>query len=274
MAVVDRLQQAGHQRLSRGGIRDSGSIQRPRTPSSALAGPSTSRAARRSRTSSPAGRCGPSGYGSRTIRTVAPRDVAERRSSRRVLRPCQRTRPGVVDPRAAGGHASAGMKNIPTVAIVPLDRSGHVIATTQSTTPPTVPPSLTWMAPNAVTRSWPLSLGTVPYHHPGYHGRTDPGPGVCELAQSGLPALHPQWGHTIAWISPVHDALGEVFVSCIDAAYYLHGWPLQVAVLLDGHRRGRFCAQFPARGRPRSSRTSSASPPGNFQPPRSPGTSV
>ena len=137
------------------------------------------------------------------------------------------------------------MKNIPTVAIVPLDRSGHVIATTQSTTPPTVPPPLTWMAPNAVTRSWPLSLGTVPYHHPGYHGRTDPGPGVCELAQSGLPALHAQWGHTIAWISPVHDALGEVFVSCIDAAYYLHGWPLQVAVLLDGHRPGQILRSIP-----------------------------
>ena len=145
------------------------------------------------------------------------------------------------------GKPPPGMKNIPTIAILPLARSGQVIAT-QLTTPPDdtyEPPPLTWMAPDAVTRWWPLPGLPVPYHHPGYHGRTHPGPGVCELAQHGLPALHAQFGHTIAWISPVHDALGEVFVSCIDAEYYLHGWPLQVAVLLDGRQPGQVLGPIP-----------------------------
>lgn len=127
----------------------------------------------------------------------------------------------------------------------PLDRFGRVIATQVTAPPPPGPPTLTWMAPNAVTRWWPLPFGTVPYHHRGYHGRTHPGPGVCELAQHGLPALHAQWGHTVAWISPVHDALGEVFLSCIDAAYYLHGSPFDVAVLLDGHRPGQVLGPIP-----------------------------
>ena len=148
--------------------------------------------------------------------------------------------PSPVGP-SPGKHPSR-MKNIPTIR--PLDRSGRVIAT-QLTTPPNEGPPLTWMAPDAVTRWWPLPFGTVPYHHPGYHGRTHPGPGVCELAQHGLPALHAQWGHTVAWISPVHDALGEVFLSCIDAAYYLHGWPFDVAVLLDGRQPGQVLGPIP-----------------------------
>ncbi len=135
---------------------------------------------------------------------------------------------------------------LPAGPFVPLDRSGQVIATHNVFPPPSeAPPDLTWMAPDAVTRWWPLPFGGVPYHHPGYHGRTHPGPGVCELAQHGLPALHAQWGHTVPWISPVHDALGEVFLSCIFAAYYLHGWPFDVAVLVDGHHPGRVLGPIP-----------------------------
>jgi hypothetical protein len=129
---------------------------------------------------------------------------------------------------------------------VPLDRSGQVIATRDQFPPPSqAPPYVTWMAPDAVTRWWPLPFGTVPYHAPGYHGRTHPGPGVCELAQHGLPALHAQWGHTVPWISPVHDGLGQVFLSCIDAAYYLRGWPVDVAVLVDGHQPGQVLGPIP-----------------------------
>jgi hypothetical protein len=149
--------------------------------------------------------------------------------------------PGIPAGPPPGKHPPR-MNNIPT--LLPLDRSGQVIATTQPT-PPDEPPPLTWIAPDAVTRWWPLPGFTVPYHHPGYHGRTHPGPGVCELAQHGLPALHAEFGHTIATISPVHDALGEVFLSCIDAGYYLHGWPLNVAVLLDGHRPGQVLGPIP-----------------------------
>src|SRR5579872_3860091 len=118
--------------------------------------------------------------------------------------------PGLPGP-PPGTPQPPSMKNVPT--LLALDRSGRVIAT-QLREPPPGPPILTWMAADAVTRWWPLPFGTVPYHHPGYHGRTRPGPGVCELAQHGLPALHAQWGHTVPWISPIHDALGEVFLSC------------------------------------------------------------
>jgi hypothetical protein len=136
---------------------------------------------------------------------------------------------------------------VPATAILPLDRSGQVIGIAPQPTGPPPPGSLplTWMAPNAVTRWWPLPGFTVPYHHPGYHGRTHPGPGVCELAQHGLPALHAEFGHTIATISPDPDALGQVFVSCIDTEYYLHGWPLQAGVLLDGRQPGQVLRPIP-----------------------------
>ena len=101
------------------------------------------------------------------------------------------------------------------------------------------------MAPDALSRWWPLGEFTVPYQGPGYHAPTRPRPGVCELAQHGLPALHAQFGHTIAWIAPVPDALGEVFLSCVDTEYWMDGWPLQAAVLLDGHRPGQVLGPIP-----------------------------
>ena len=100
-----------------------------------------------------------------------------------------------------------------------------------------------WEAPDRLTRWWPLRF-PVPS---GFY-RTHPGPGVCELAQHGLPALHAQFGATITWISPVKDALGEVFLSCIDVGYYLDGWPLLVGVLLDGHRPGQVLGPIPGAG--------------------------
>ena len=106
-------------------------------------------------------------------------------------------------------------------------------------------PPLTWMAPDALSRWWPLGEFTVPYQGPGYHAPTRPRPGVCELAQHGLPALHAQFGHTIAWIAPVPDALGEVFLSCVDTEYWMDGWPLQAGVLLDGHRPGQVLGPIP-----------------------------
>jgi hypothetical protein len=135
-------------------------------------------------------------------------------------------------------------KNVLVVAVEPLARSGKAIPA-QFTPQPNGPPPLTWMAPDAVSHWWPLGEFTVPYQGPGYHAPTRPRPGVCELAQHGLPALHVQFGHTIAWIAPVPDALGEVFLSCVDAEYYMDGWPLQAAVLLDGHRPGRVLGPIP-----------------------------
>jgi hypothetical protein len=142
------------------------------------------------------------------------------------------------------GKLPPGMKN--ALLVVPLARSGRVITTQFKRDDGSYEPLYsTWMAPNASTRWWPLNGIPMPYHGAGYHQPTHPGPGICELAQHGLPALHAQFGETIAWITPVKDALGEVFLSCIDAAYYLHGWPIQVAVLLDGHRPGQVLGPIP-----------------------------
>jgi hypothetical protein len=168
--------------------------------------------------------------GSRTIRTVSSRDLP-------------------TGDRAAVFFIPA-KNNISTIAILPLDHSGQVIATrplppTTRFTPPYGSLPLTWMAPDAVTRWWPLLGLAVPYHHPGHHGRTHPGPGVCELAQHGFPALHAEFGHTIATISPDPDALGQLFVSCVDTEYYLHGWPLQAGVLLDGRQPGQVLRPIP-----------------------------
>jgi hypothetical protein len=138
--------------------------------------------------------------------------------------------------------AAPSVKNVPT--LVPLDRFGRVIHTQVRASTP-IPPTLTWMASDAVRRTWPLPGFAVPYQG----APTRPTPGVCQLAQHGLHALHVQFGHTIAWISPVHDDLGEVFLSCVDAEYYLDGWPLQAAVLVDGQRPGRVLGPIPG-GRP------------------------
>ena len=137
-----------------------------------------------------------------------------------------------------------GMKNVLVVPVEPLARSGQAIPT-HFTPYPDGPPPVTWMAPDAESRWWPLGDFTVPHQGPGYHAPTRPRPGVCELAQRGLPALHVQFGHTIASIAPAPDALGEVFLSCVDTEYWMDGWPLQAAVLLDGHRPGQVLGPIP-----------------------------
>jgi hypothetical protein len=142
------------------------------------------------------------------------------------------------------GKHPPGMKNVVIVPVVPLARSGQVVPG-HFTPSPDGPPPVTWMATDALSRWWPLWGFTVPYQGPGYHAPARPRPGVCELAQHGLPALHAQFGHTIAWISPVPGALGEVFLSCVDTEYWMDGWPLQAGVLLDGHRPGQVLGPIP-----------------------------
>ena len=179
--------------------------------------------------------------GSRTIRSVSSRSLPVGDRAAVFFVPAKGPVPALLMP----GFPAPRMKNMPAVTIVPLDRFGRVIASTQCGPPPAEAQPLTWMAPDAVRRWWPLRGFTVPYQGPGYHAPTRPRPGVCELAQHGLPALHVQFGHTVAWISPVNDALGEVFLSCVDAEYYLDGWPLQAGVLLDGHRPGQVLGPIP-----------------------------
>ena len=186
--------------------------------------------------------------GSRTIRTITSAALPSGDRAAVFFVPATGPAPVVFIPGLPTGPPPGkhppGMNNIHTIRIVPLDRSGQVIATSSCIAPSQAPP-VTWLAPDAVRRWWPLNGFTVPYQGPGYHAPPRPRPGVCELAQHGLPALHVQFGHTVAWISPVNGALGEVFLSCVDAEYYLDGWPLQVGVLLDGHRPGQVLGPIP-----------------------------
>jgi hypothetical protein len=46
-------------------------------------------------------------------------------------------------------------------------------------------------------------------------------------------------------ITDVTNSEGEVFLSCIDTEYYLHGWPLEVAVLLDAAQPGKVLGAIP-----------------------------
>jgi hypothetical protein len=123
---------------------------------------------------------------------------------------------------------------IPTLAVLPLDREGNVIAT-RFTPPDGSFPSF-WQAPSAVTRN---------NHQAPYHGPSHPLPGVCELAQHGLRGLTPEWGHVIRKISPASDSEGTLFLACIDTHYYFRGWPLVAAILLDGRHPGRVLGSIP-----------------------------
>lgn len=119
-------------------------------------------------------------------------------------------------------------RRIRAAALVPLDAAGQVIPVRPSNQDE-FPSTAFWQAPSAVTPT---------IHEPPYHGPTHPGPGACELGQSRLPGLTPEWGHTLARITPITGAQGELLLSCIDTHYYLHGWPLTAAVLLNAQHPG------------------------------------
>jgi hypothetical protein len=180
--------------------------------------------------------------GSRTIRTFTSRALPVGDRAAVFFIPAKGPLPVYLIPGLPTGpprrKLPPGMKILPTGSIVPLDSSGRVIASARCRPPQ--PRTLPWEAPDRSSRWWPLMF-PVPS---GFY-RPRPGPGVCELAQHDLPALHPQWGDTLLSISPVKDALGEVFLSCIDVGYYLDGWPLLVGVLLDGHRPGQVLGPIP-----------------------------
>ena len=78
-----------------------------------------------------------------------------------------------------------------------------------------------------------------------------PGPAVtasgpCTLTAPGLPGARKQWSHLAAPIRPFPEQLvGRAFSSCVDVEYYLHGWPLDAAVLLDAAQPGSLPAAIP-----------------------------
>jgi hypothetical protein len=121
------------------------------------------------------------------------------------------------------------------VRLVALDSAGHVIPT-RIPSPPAFETTRFWQAPGAVGPN---------NHQPPYHGPNHPLPGACELSQHGLPGLTPAFGHVIRRIVPASSAEGEVFLSCIDTEYYLHGWPLEVGVLLDAVQPGKTLGGIP-----------------------------
>jgi hypothetical protein len=55
----------------------------------------------------------------------------------------------------------------------------------------------------------------------------------------------PEFGHVVSHIRAVTGSEGEVFVSCIDTEYYLRGWPLDVAVLVDAAAPGQVLGPIP-----------------------------
>ncbi len=81
--------------------------------------------------------------------------------------------------------------------------------------------------------------------------RPRPGPAVtasgpCTLTAPGLPGAREQWSHLAAPVRPYPEQLvGRAFFSCVDVEYYLHGWPLDAAVLLDAAHPGSLPAAIP-----------------------------
>jgi hypothetical protein len=62
--------------------------------------------------------------------------------------------------------------------------------------------------------------------------------GSCQLARHGLPGLVAHWGHVTDRIRAVSSARGTAFLSCLSTEYYLDGWGMTVAVLLNAQHPG------------------------------------
>lgn len=70
--------------------------------------------------------------------------------------------------------------------------------------------------------------------------------GRCLLSAPALPGLSERWSHVAGAIAPYPGAIvGRAFFSCIDTEYYLHGWPLDAAILLDAAHPGAVPAAIP-----------------------------
>ena len=138
--------------------------------------------------------------------------------------------------RLPGRSPRLRSSSIATTAVLPLDSAGHVLPTTFASDSGYVRGWSFWQAPSAVTPR---------IHEAPYHGRTRPRPGICELGQQGLGALRAQWGSTTTSLAAVTDYVGELFLSCVSTEYYLHGWPITAAVLLDAGHPGAALGPIP-----------------------------
>jgi len=73
-----------------------------------------------------------------------------------------------------------------------------------------------------------------------------PPAGPCQLRAVGPSGLVPQWGHVATTVRPFPGhVIGRAFFSCVDTEYYLQGWPLDAAILLDAAHPGSPPAAIP-----------------------------
>lgn len=71
-------------------------------------------------------------------------------------------------------------------------------------------------------------------------------PGPCQINANGVAGLAGQWGHVAEAIHPYPSHIvGRAYFSCIDIEYYVHGWPLDAAVLVDAAHPGTPPAPIP-----------------------------
>jgi hypothetical protein len=178
--------------------------------------------------------------GARTIRTFASPQLPTGDRAAVFFLPAGSPQPMIGLPPGAPLHyltvpGPYGRHRVAIEAVVPLDKDANPIPTRVAPADGFVSGPF-WQAPSAVTKN---------IHEPAYHGRRHPAPGVCELAQHGLPGLTPEWGRTITRLSPVQDSVGELFESCIATEYYLRGTPLSVGVLLDARHPGHTLDPLP-----------------------------
>lgn len=73
--------------------------------------------------------------------------------------------------------------------------------------------------------------------------------GSCSLHARRESRLHARWGRVVTGIVPDPGIIGRAFLSCIDTEYYLQGWPLDAAVLLDAEHPGTAPAALPGMAR-------------------------
>jgi hypothetical protein len=89
--------------------------------------------------------------------------------------------------------------------------------------------------------------------------------GPCALKAGGVPGLSARWSHIASEIAPYRGALvGRAFFSCIDTEYFLHGWPLDAAILLDAAHPGSAPAAIPGLS-PVPGRAAYVNGPGDFK---------
>ncbi len=103
------------------------------------------------------------------------------------------------------------------------------------------PPEPTIVALDAQGQPIPAPRTREPAEPPNPSGH-----GPCALHADGLTGLTAQWSHVASVIRPFPGQLvGRAFFSCIDTEYYLRGWPLDAAILLDAAKPGATPAAIP-----------------------------